>query len=269
MKKIVYILFIVSLELFLTGCPDPPKSGCMNPQATNYNSSATVADNCSCKFDGINSSCGILHPTSIIIPPIQQETEEWCWLAVGQMIFTYYGLPTVNGAGDYQCGIVGAVGYSMNGACDECNINCGNCVRPAGSSEMVSYMLTVYPKIACRDLFTSNKTLNNSFVANYLSPGFLINELNNYRPVIAGINPGSQFVLPGNSQHVSLIKGYYYDINNNLILIVNDPYPYWTKGVDVYASNGGINNGDLSYQIAYTNFVNGLLWNTSYYNIGW
>ena len=271
MKNLLIHFLLIITTIFLTGCPTTQKDtyGCKNTQATNFYASATIANNCLCKYDGIIPNCGTTNPTAILIPAVQQETEVWCWLAVGEMIFKYYGLPTVNPAGDYQCGIVGAVGYSMNGACDACNLNCGNCVRPAGSPSMISYMLTNYPKIACKNLFENNKTLNNSYVANYLSANFLINELNQNRPVIAGINPGSQFVLQGNSQHVALIKGYYFDSSNNLILKVNDPYPYWTKGVDPYVLSGAIANGDLSYQIPFTNFVNGLKWNTSWYNIGW
>lgn len=269
MKNTFHFYFGLTLVLLLSGCNCKEKTGCMNAQATNFDAEATLADNCACRYDGIFTNCALLTPSSIVIPPVQQETEVWCWLAVGEMVFRYYGLPTVNPGGDYQCGIVGAVGYAQNGACDACNINCGNCVRPAGSAAMLSYMLTNYPKIACRDLYTQNRTLNNTFVSNYLSSAFLIAELNQHRPVIAGINPGSQFVLPGNSQHVALIKGYSYDANNVLYLKINDPFPYWTTGVDPYVTNGAIANGDLSYEMKYTDFVNGLLWNTSWYNIGW
>jgi Papain-like cysteine protease AvrRpt2 len=269
MKSNFFIYTCLSLTILLSGCNCKEKTGCLNPQATNYDSEATIADNCACKYDGVFTSCGIQNPTSIVIPPVQQETEVWCWLAVGEMIFRYYGLPTVNPGGDYQCGIVGAVGYSQNGACDACNINCGNCVRPAGSAAMVSYMLTTYPKVACRELYNQNRTLNNLFFSGYLSETNLVNELNLNRPVIAGINPGSQFVLPGNSQHVALIKGYYYDSGNNLILKINDPFPYYTTGFDPYVANGAIANGDLSYEMSYAAFVNGMLWNTSWYNIDW
>jgi hypothetical protein len=272
MKFLTIFIFFLTTLFILTGCPFPEENsitGCMNPQASNFDSNATIADNCLCKYDGINLNCGIVSPNTIVIPPVQQQTEVWCWLAVGEMVFKYYGLPTVNPFGDYQCGIVGAIGYSMNGTCDACNVNCVNCVRPAGTNAMFSYMLTNYPKVACKNLFANNKTLNNSFVANYLSASFLINQLNQNKPVIAGINPGLQFVLPGNSQHVALIKGYFYDRSNNLILLVNDPFPYWTKGVDPYIMSGAFSNGDLSYQIPFTNFVNGLKWNTSWYNLGW
>jgi hypothetical protein len=242
------------------------KKGCRNPLATNYDATATQDDPCSCKYDGLNTSCGIFSPVSLVIPPVRQETPEWCWLAVGEMIFRYYQLPPVNPAGDYQCGIVGAVGYAINGACDQCNMNCGNCVRPAGSAQMVSYMLSTYPKVACKKLFQSNTTLKSNFVANFLNADFLKAEIDAKRPVIAGINPGAQFVLPGNSLHVCLIVGYFY-YNADLILVVNDPFPWAITGTDPYLMNGAVPAGNLIYQIPYVNFVNGLAWNTSWSGI--
>jgi hypothetical protein len=257
--------FLVLFILLTSSTCETDKKGCQNPIATNYDPAATVSDFCACKFEGINTSCGVTNPATLSVTPVRQETEVWCWLAVGEMIFRYYQLPNVNPGNDYQCGIVGAVGYSLNGACDVCNMNCGNCVRPAGSPDMITRMLTEYPKIACRSLNQSNVTLKSLFVANYLTAAFLVSELDAKRPVIAGINPGAQFVLPGNSQHVALIVGYYYT-GPNLILRVNDPFPYFITGTDPYVANGAINNGNLSYQIPYANFVNGLRWNTCWYN---
>ncbi|HYE55568.1 MAG TPA: hypothetical protein VD996_12020, partial [Chitinophagaceae bacterium] len=109
---------------------------------------------------------------------------------------------------------------------------------------------------------------NNSYVSNFLSIPTLVNELNNKRPVIAGINPGQLFVLPGNSMHVALIVGYHYN-QSNLILHINDPYPYIIKGVDPYLLNGAVGNGQLYYEMSYANFVTGMKWNTSWMNIGW
>lgn len=251
------------------GDPEPtPTYGCKDSHATNYDASATNNNSCLCRYDGVYS-CGITEPSNLAISPIQQETEVWCWLAVGEMLFKHYGLPNMNSGNNYQCGIINVVGYSLHGACDACWMNCGNCVVPAGSPSTISYMLTTYPKVACKELFTANKTLKNSYVSNYLSAAFLTSELDANRPVIAGINPGTQFVLSGNSQHVAIIKGYFYDGYGNLILWVNDPYPYWTRGFDPYLYNGALTSGDLSYQIPYLNFVSGLKWNTSWYGIGW
>ena len=269
MKIIKNVFFLISLIVLFSCSSKEETEGCMNMLATNFNEDATISNPCLCEYNGLNASCNILHPTSISIPPIQQNTEVWCWLAVGEMIFRHYGLPTVNGAGNYQCGIVAAVGYSINGGCDACNINCGNCIRPAGDASMITHMLRVYPQVACRDLYTSNQTLNSTFISNYLTETALVTELDANRPVISGINPGSQFVLPGNSQHVAVITGYFYDAGNNLILYVNDPYPYAITGTDPYINNGAVTSGNLSYTIPYVNFVNGLLWNTAWYNIGW
>ncbi len=270
MKNLLFLLIIIS-AVFVAGCDEFTldfTTGCKSELATNYDPNATYHDLCLCEFDGIVNGCGAGNPNSMNIPAVYQQTEVWCWLAVGEMIFKHFGLPTVNPGGDFQCGIVAAVGYSLNGGCDACNANCGNCVRPAGEPQMVSYMLSSYPKVACRDLYESNTSLQSSFVSNYLSDAFLINQLNQNKPVIAGINPGSHFVLPGTSMHVALITGYYIDGSNILVLKVNDPYPYWTKGVDPYFNAGAVANGDMSYTIYYQNFVNGLLWNTSWYDIG-
>ncbi|MFT3912412.1 MAG: hypothetical protein QM737_23495 [Ferruginibacter sp.] len=242
-------------------------TGCKNPSATNYNADADIDDRCSCTYDGVVAQCGNPNPANLYISPVMQETEVWCWLAVAEMVFKYYELPNVNPGGDYQCGIVGAVGYSKNGACDACNQNCGNCVRPAGDAQTISYMLTAYPKVACRNIYETNNSLKSQFVTNYLDANLLISELDNKRPVISGINPGAQFVLPGNSQHVALIVGYYF-LGLDLVLIVNDPFPYYITGTDPYVAAGAVNNGNLSYQIPYANFVGGLHWNTTWYSIG-
>src|SRR5689334_6854940 len=105
-------LYFILLAFLLVSCDKCDESGCTDINATNYDPSATLSNNCSCKYDGINTSCGEFSPPQLVVAPVQQETEVWCWLAVGEMVFRYYGLPSVNGFGDYQCGIVGALGYS-------------------------------------------------------------------------------------------------------------------------------------------------------------
>lgn len=267
MRSLYIVIILLISSVLFQNCGDvTTTSGCMNSYATNYDPSATLSVPCDCEFNGIFDNCNYTEPSALNIPPVQQETEVWCWLAVGEMVFKYYGLPNVNGFGDYQCGIVAALGYSLNGGCDACVTNCANCIRPAGNPTMFTYMLNTYPKVACRKAYNENKGLTNAYVANYLAESFLVNELDSLRPVIVGINPGAQFVLPGNSQHVALITGYYYN-NNELILKVNDPYPYMSKGIDPYVINGAINNGNLSYDIPYANFVNGLKWNTSWFGL--
>lgn len=267
-NRVVALLCFLSPLVLFADCSPDKKSGCTIAIASNYDPEAIIADNCACRYDGINSTYSRYEPQDMFIQPVVQETEVWCWLAVGEMIFKHFNLPNVNPAGDFQCGIVGAVGYAQGGACNNCNINCATCIRPAGSPETVSYMLTAYPKIASKQLYSSNTTLKATFVSQFLSPEQIVADLEAKRPVIAGINPGSQFVLPGNSQHVALIVGYYV-FEGQLILLVNDPFPYYITGFDPYVFNGAYNRGNLSYDIPYVNFVNGLKWNTSWMGIGW
>ncbi|MEK0422069.1 MAG: hypothetical protein RLZZ161_1920 [Bacteroidota bacterium] len=267
LKTNLLCLFVLAMGIIFSGCCKKV-SGCKIEWASNYDKDADKTDNCLCQFKGIYDSCSTVNPNTLNIPPVIQQTPVWCWLAVGEMVFKYYGLPTVNPAGNYQCGIMGVMGYVAGGACNTCNMSCENCIVPAGSSQMISNMLKDYPKFTCKQLFNSNKTLNNTFIGSALTTQELISELNNKRPVIAGINPGATFIVSGSSQHVALITGYYYDANNKLVLRINDPYPY-PIGFDPYLYFGGIKSGYLIYDIPYDLFYVNLNWNTSWYGISW
>src|SRR5205814_7234312 len=77
---------------------------------------------------------------TLSISPVMQETPDWCWLAVGQMIFEHFNIPAVNG--DYQCGIVAFWGarptpYGWQGPCMS---NCRACPLPAGSFSTIQAM---------------------------------------------------------------------------------------------------------------------------------
>src|SRR2546421_11035235 len=90
-----------------------------------------------------------IKPEQLSISPVAQETPEWCWLAVGQMIFQHFNIRNVNPAGDYQCGIVafwGAVPtpYGWQGPC---MANCYRCPLPAGSFDTIRAMLSQYPRL--------------------------------------------------------------------------------------------------------------------------
>jgi hypothetical protein len=43
--------------------------------------------------------------TKLEIFPVCQQTPVWCWAAVGEMVFRYYDVPTINTRCGYQCGI--------------------------------------------------------------------------------------------------------------------------------------------------------------------
>lgn len=269
MKTKLYFLTvpILIIGILFSGCCKKV-TGCKIEWAGNYDKDADKTDNCLCTFNGYYDSCATTNPSVLYVPPVMQETPVWCWLAVGEMVFKYYGLKSVNPGGNYQCGIMGVMGYISGGSCNACNANCLNCIVGAGTAQTISTMLTAYPKYTYKNLFNTNKTLNNAFVSRGLTSAELIAEITNKRPVIAGINPGATFIVSGNSQHVALITGYYYDVNNNLILNINDPYPYPALS-NPYLFAGGSQNGSLMYKIPYDLFYNNLLWNTSWYNISW
>ena len=74
-------------------------------------------------------------------------------------------------------------------------------------------------------------------------------EIDNGRPIIAGISPGSGMMPPGLAQHAVLIVGY---DDVGAILIVNDPFPYQAAGmIPPYVQVGGaqILPGDLQFPI--------------------
>ena len=196
------------------------------------------------------------------IDPVYQETPVWCWVAVGEMVFKHYDLPNVNPGGDYQCGIIG----TLAGPSSPCWNDCGRCVVAAGYMQNIREMLTFYPRVIRRYIDPDAKQLSASYDRGALSESQVKEELDENRPVIAGINPSGFPPAPGQSMHVSLIVGYDEDEDGDLILTVNDPFPY--DLVDPHRTNpfeaaGGNSNGDGSYTINYSSFRRNLVWNSS------
>src|SRR3954468_23365556 len=164
------------------------------------------------------SSVKLTHPAEqLSISPVAQETPEWCWLAVGQMIFEHFNIRNVNPAGDYQCGIVafwGAVQtpYGWQGPC---MANCYRCPMPAGSFDTIRAMLNQYPRLA------GDAPLVFRSSASPITTAVIKEEIDNDRPLLIGITP-SGARLPV-SQHVALIVGYE-ETEDQFQVIVNDPF---------------------------------------------
>ena len=56
------------------------------------------------------------------IPPLFQERPDWCWAAVGEMLFKFYDVPALHPT-DYQCGIAQSRNHCKeNQNCLECNL---------------------------------------------------------------------------------------------------------------------------------------------------
>ena len=198
--------------------------------------------------------------SSVTLPinPVAQQQPLWCWLASGQMVFQYYGIPPINPI-SYQCGIIAA----FEGPNSVCWISCGACNFGAGSSLTIVPMLQQYSLIATN----GTKELSAVFAPNMLPPQQIQTEIQAKRPVLAGINPGQTFAIFGNSEHLVVIVGYETS-NGQFSLVVNDPFPYEAVGSpDPYLAVGATLLRPGQYLIAYDGFTQGLLWNTSWYNV--
>ena len=193
---------------------------------------------------------------SLNIGPVFQQTPVWCWAAVGEMVFRYYGVGNINPVGNFQCGIIALLHPA-------CNQNCANCIVPAGSLATMNNMLTRYPTVASQITRTSTRisTLTSQTA---LTRDALEAEIDADRPVVAGISP-SGYRTAGVSQHVALIVGYDDDD-----IIVNDPFPFGPAtftGNPYLAAGGDELQRKGQYQIAYSAFVRRLQWGESIYRI--
>jgi peptidase C39-like protein len=199
------------------------------------------------------------------ITPVVQESPVWCWVATGEMVFRRYGIPNVNPAGDYQCGIIGALAFRAGNAA--CNADCRRCAFVnAGGHDAITNMLTVYPQIAYRQ---NGAALRSRYVARALTKAEMKQEIDDNRPIIAGISP-SGFPVNREPEHAVVIVGYDEDDDNDQFTItVNDPYPYnvINPGYNPYRRAGGQDNRDGSYNISITAFKNQLMWSASFFGI--
>ncbi|HEX8392534.1 MAG TPA: C39 family peptidase [Longimicrobium sp.] len=187
------------------------------------------------------------------IAPVYQQTQVWCWLAVGEMLFRHYGIRNVNPAGNFQCGIIGAISDPSS----PCYTNCMACIRPSGSNQGTLAMIANYAgSVAGRRLEYSE--------ARVISPGEIVQNIDARRPIIAGISSGRR-IYEADSEHVALIVGYELR-DGTLHLIVNDPFPY-ASGRNPFLRNGGTQPRPYQYRIAYDRFRDGVFWHWSVFNI--
>jgi len=234
------------------------------------------------------SSIGISHKTLVtiqnpvsipqekILPitTVYQEQQEWCWIACCAMIFEYYHVPAVNS--DFQCGIAGFIDFNWYTLSGPCSANCAQCAQVgAGSAQGIQAALQLYPEDA--GIWLTRSYLNQTFtspypgiqsyeVGLYASPTTVINEINAGRPILAGISPNG-LSPTGIAQHAVLIVGYQ-QVGPNLMLIVNDPFPFEAAATpNPYLAAGGINAGYLQYEISYGAFVQALIWSDSLIDI--
>jgi hypothetical protein len=193
------------------------------------------------------------------IAPVQQATPVWCWLAVGEMLFRKLDVPAVNG--HYQCGVIGAMSIASNQA--QCAQDCRLCAFPAGDASTLMGMLIDYPR---RAALLSGRRTPRLFVTHddALSPRELRHELDQGRPVVAGINPQGAPAAFAASAHVALITGYA-ERDGALLLLVNDPFPFSpTTWPDPYLQIGARLVRPGQYAVPYETYTRAMGWVESF-----
>jgi hypothetical protein len=197
------------------------------------------------------------------IEPVFQATPQWCWAATAEMVFRHYGLPTVNPVGHYQCGIIGVAG-AIGVLPPVCNLDCSQCIVPISTAAGYTAILQQYPA-AVR---ATGRPARNIAVENRLGPlafAELTSVVDSGTPIITGINPSgipNQFA----PEHAALLIGY---IATGAVrnVIINDPFPYGLGPLgpfgDPYIRAGGRLIRPGQYEIAYSSFVQFLVWNYS------
>jgi hypothetical protein len=197
------------------------------------------------------------------IPSVFQERPSWSWAAVGEMVFKYYYVPAVHPT-DYQCGIVQERKLCMGIP------NCSECDLPASDEVTMVRMLEQYPVKAKLGGTAGDIALTVQSKAGSLSELEVKKEINEGRPIIAGVSP-SGFKINGISQHMALIVGYK-ESSDALILTVNDPFPFeddrflWiTNPYQPNMDMSGENSGQ--YEISFERFRSKIKWNQTMYRI--
>jgi hypothetical protein len=208
--------------------------------------------------------------TVLNIVPVMQQTGSWCWLATGQMIFQYYGIPA-NHPTDFQCGEARGQGAIATGGTGQlafagpCWANCYACGGVgAGTIKGIYNLITQYPMIVASTA-GNRKSLQAQFAIAPLSIAAIKVEIDAGHPIAAGISPGVQFLPPGVSEHAVLIVGYVRGTTN---VIVNDPFPYQGQNVPPsYLQYGGGQVKPGQFSIPYAALVGPIHWANTVFNI--
>src|SRR5262245_31619088 len=197
------------------------------------------------------------------IPPVFQERPSWCWAAVGEMIFKYYYVPAAHRT-NYQCGIVQGRKLCTGAQ------NCSECDLPDGDDATMTSMLQQYPLMAAQGGAAGDIALTVQSKTGSLSEEEVKKELDEGRPIIAGVSP-SGFKVDGISQHMALIIGYD-ESSGNLRLTVNDPFPFeddrflwianpYQPNMDMSGDNDG------QYEVSFERFRSRIKWTQTIYRI--
>lgn len=224
-----------------------------------------------CETGSEPSSIPSATPTSaeLNITPIAQQTEVWCWAASAEMILLYFNEPNVNPGGDYQCGIVGGYWFLVGGPNHPCVYNCYLCQTGASSTAEIQRILMNYGRLAQLQGLTG-RTLTTKSKFGQLTIEQIAYQLDNNRPILAGISFPGQPTLPGISGHAVVFSGY--DATGaQPTITVRDPYPYEAfipPQQNPWLLAGGVYLGPGTYRIPLAALGGGeITWGNTIYDI--
>jgi hypothetical protein len=186
----------------------------------------------------------------LAITPVEQQTQVWCWLATGEMIFRHYNIANLNPDGNFQCGIIGSIFYNS-----PCYTNCFNstCIRGSGSNANTVQMLKDYSWIASKKVFNCRE----AFELSYLT---IKDNIDRQKPILCGISPNRRQYYMG-AEHVVLLVGYEV-IDQTPYVIINDPFPYNSYDNPYLKANATVLRKN-QYLIELRKFTNNLYWHWS------
>ena len=194
----------------------------------------------------------------LVIAPIQQQTNEWCWAASAAMVLQYLHMPALNA--DYQCGIV-AYAFSQIPAC---LVNCLNCPVPAGQFDNIARVISQYGAFA-RLFGIQSPNVHGRWEDRPLTWAEVTDSIDKDSPIVAGISPNGFSNPLLEPQHAVVIVGY--DSSSGNMIYVNDPWMnYLNSGGDPYLARGATMVSPGQYELSYTAFIS-MLWNRSIHHM--
>lgn len=251
-SRLVSCSLLAALSVGLSNCGSTCSS---NP------ASPTTGTNCSVS----NQTGGTvaLHTGNKVlnIAPVSQQTEDWCWLASSEMIFRFYGVPSVNGI-SYQCGVMGAVA----GPASVCFYNCAACPFGAGSTTQAALVLAQYPALVQQYYYPFSRIPQISPLTYQrpLTTTEIEQQIDAGHPVALGITIGAQAqATPG---HEVVLVGYSAVDTSHFDVIINDPFPYdvvYGPALNPFRQLGAVVIQPGQYQLAYSTAVPRLQWTVS------
>jgi hypothetical protein len=204
---------------------------------------------------------------TLAMQPVAQQTQEWCWAASAEMIFRYYGLPDLNGGGNYQCGIVAAYYGAIYPAYPQCLSDCSLCGNVAISTMDAEQALIAGYGVLANQINMPSRVLKSTILFSALSMSGVVSEISAGRPILAGITPNG-FPFPDVSQHAVVVVGYNVS-GSTPMLVVNDPFPYdaFPQMPNPYLQAGGNEVQAGRYSVPYASFVSPMNWANTLYGI--